>query len=131
MAIQQKTFFKDLPLSFAINPITKDISFAKNEDAVKKSLLNLLRSSTGTRPFRPDFGINLDRYLFEPADYETEVNINKEIADAITRFEPRVQLVSIESNVVNDVGIEITIRYFVAGFPSEQTLETTITTRVK
>lgn len=127
----EQIFFKDLPLAFNKNPITKDISFAKNEEAVKKSLLNLLRTPLGTRPFRPDFGVNLSRYLFEPADYDTEVSINKEIAEAITRFEPRVQLVSIESKLENDVGIKVTVTYYVVGFPQQQTIETTITTRVK
>jgi phage baseplate assembly protein W len=127
----EQIFFKDLPLAFNVNPITKDVSFAKNEDAVKKSLLNLLRTPLGTRPFRPDFGVNLSRYLFEPADYDTEVSINKEIADAILRFEPRVQLISIDSRLDSDVGIKVTVTYYVVGFPQQQTIETTITTRVK
>lgn len=132
MATQQKTFFKDLPLSFAINPITKDVSFAKNDDAVKKALLNLLKTPVGSRPFRPDFGVDLERYLFEPADYDTEVNINRDISEAIRRFEPRVQLVSIESSANSETNsIEITIRYFVVGIPQQQTLQTSITTRVK
>jgi phage baseplate assembly protein W len=127
----EQIFFKDLPLAFNVNPITKDVSFAKNEDAVKKSLLNLLRTPLGTRPFRPDFGVNLSRYLFEPADYETEVNINKEVAEAIKRFEPRVQLISIESKIEENTGIKISIAYYIVGFSQQQIVETTITTRVK
>lgn len=127
----EQIFFKDLPLAFNKNPITKDISFAKNEEAVKKSLLNLLRTPKGTRPFRPDFGVDLIRYLFEPADYNTEVNVNKEVADAIRKFEPRVQLISIESTIKEDTGIQIRIAYFVVGFSQQQIIETNITTRVK
>jgi phage baseplate assembly protein W len=125
-----QTIFKDFPLSFRLNPITKDIPLSKNEDAVKKALLNLLKTQKGTRPFRPDFGINLQRYLFEPADYETEVQINDEIARAIQLFEPRVQVVEIESIIDNSVGIKVSIKYIVKGVPKEQILETTISNRV-
>lgn len=132
MATQQKTFFKDLSVSFNVNPITKDISFVKNDGAVKKALLNLLRTPRGTRPFRPDYGVDLQKYLFEPTDYDTEVSINRDIAEAIQKFEPRVQLISIES-VANEEtnSIDVTIEYFVVGVPQQQTLQTSITTRVK
>ena len=128
---QEQVFFKDLPLSFTVHPVTKDISMVKNEEAVKSALRNLLKTPQGTRPFRPDYGVNLLRYLFEPATYATEVSINKEIAEAIQRFEPRVQLIAIESKVKENAGIDVTIEYTVSGFQRPQVLETTITTRLR
>lgn len=128
---QEQVFFKDLPLSFTVHPVTKDISMVKNEEAVKSALRNLLKTPQGTRPFRPDYGVNLLRYLFEPATYDTEVSINKEIAEAIQRFEPRVQLIAIESKVKENEGIDVTIQYTVTGFQRPQVLETTITTRLR
>jgi predicted component of type VI protein secretion system len=70
--------------------------------------------------------------LFEPTDYDTEVSINRDIAEAIQKFEPRVQLISIES-IANEENnsIDVTIEYFVVGVPQQQTLQTSITTRVK
>lgn len=128
---QEQVFFKDLPLSFTVHPVTKDISMVKNEEAVKSALRNLLKTPQGTRPFRPDYGVNLLRYLFEPATYATEVSINKEIAEAIQRFEPRVQLIAIESKVKENEGIDVTVQYIVTGFQRPQVLETTITTRLR
>jgi phage baseplate assembly protein W len=86
----------------------------------------LLRSPVGNRPFDPDYGVNLQRYLFEPADALTENEINEDIAYAIKTFEPRVELVSITSEMV-EYGVNITITYFVKNVPELQTLETTIT----
>lgn len=128
---KEQVFFKDLSLSFTVHPVTKDISIVKNEEAVKGALRNLLKTPLGTRPFRPDYGVNLLRYLFEPATYDTEVSINKEIAEAIQRFEPRVQLIAIESKVKENAGIDVTIEYTVSGFQRPQVLETTITTRLR
>lgn len=127
----EQVFFKDVPLIFRVNPVTNDLSLAKNEDAVKKALINLLRTKIGTRPFRPTFGVDLDRYLFENADYDTEIEINKEIARAIREHEPRVQLISIESTLNEQNGIKVVITYRVTGFNRVQTVETTVTTRVK
>lgn len=127
----EQVFFKDVPLIFRVNPVTNDLSLAKNEDAVKKALINLLRTKVGTRPFRPNFGVDLDRYLFETIDFETELEINKEIARAIREHEPRVQLITIDSNIDAQNGIKVVITYRVTGFSRVQTVETTVTTRVK
>jgi phage baseplate assembly protein W len=127
----EQVFFKDVPLIFRVNPVTNDLSLAKNEDAVKKALINLLRTKVGTRPFRPNFGVDLDRYLFETINFETELEINKEIARAIREHEPRVQLITIDSNIDEQNGIKVVITYRVTGFSRVQTVETTVTTRVK
>jgi phage baseplate assembly protein W len=127
----EQVFFKDVPLIFRVNPVTNDLSLAKNEDAVKKALINLLRTKVGTRPFRPNFGVDLDRYLFETINFETELEINKEIARAIREHEPRVQLITIDSNIDSQNGIKVVITYRVTGFSRVQTVETTVTTRVK
>jgi phage baseplate assembly protein W len=132
MAIKTKeqVFFKDIPLAFRINPVTKDISFAKNEDAIKKSLINLLKTKLGTRPFRPDYGVDLDQFLFDVPEYETEININKEIGRAIEEHEPRVQLVAIDSTIQEDSSVKVVIEYTLESFSRVQTIETTVTTRV-
>lgn len=120
------SYFSDIPLSFIPNPITGDISPVGEEKAVKGALLNLLRSPAGQRPFDPDYGTNIEKFLFEPADPLTESQINEDVAYAISKFEPRVELVSIESVIVEQ-GVEITITYYVKNIPGLQTLETTVT----
>jgi phage baseplate assembly protein W len=116
------TFFSDLPLSLTVNPITGDISTARNESAVKKSLINLLKTPVGTKPFLLDYGTRLQDYLFEPADIETELAINDEIAETIKKFEPRVELVAIESSI-QDSGIQIRVDYYVVNVSEPQSLE--------
>lgn len=119
-------FFSDLPLSFKINPITGYIPPARNETSVKKALINLIKTPVGTHPFAPEYGTRAYDYLFEPADRETELRLNEEIAQAIERFEPRVKLVAIESNM-NENGVEIIIEYYVVNVPDLQQLQTVIT----
>jgi phage baseplate assembly protein W len=119
-------FFSDLPLNFIANPITLDIPILKNENAIKRALLNLIKTPVGTRPFRPDYGTRIYNYLFENADPSTEVEINEELAREIQKYEPRVTLISIESDVVDRVGISLKIAYYAQNSPVPQTLETVI-----
>jgi len=118
--------FSDLSLSFKINPITGDIPPARNESAVKKSLINLIKTPVGTRPFAPEYGSRVYDYLFEPADTQTELRLNDDLAQCIERFEPRAKIVAIETSM-KDNGIEIKVEYYVVNVPALQQLETVIT----
>ncbi len=118
--------FSDLPLSFKVNPITGDVPPARNESAVKKSLINLIRTPVGTRPFAPEYGSRVYDYLFEPADTQTELRLNDDIAQCIERFEPRAKVVAIETSMKEN-GIEIKVEYYVVNVPILQQLETVIT----
>lgn len=119
-------FFSDLPLSLKVNPFTKAVPIARNETAVKKSLINLIRTSVGSRPFAPEYGTRLFDFLFEPADAETELKINEDIAQAIERFEQRAKVVAIETKMLEN-SIEIIVEYYVVNVPNLQNLETVIT----
>jgi phage baseplate assembly protein W len=119
-------FFKDLPLNITPNPVTGDIPIATNEMAVKKSLINLLRTPIGSRPFNPEYGTRLYEFLFNQADTESESDINNELNDVITKYEPRVKIISITTNI-EDYGIDVSIDYYVVNIRGIQTLSTTIT----
>ena len=119
--------YKDLSLNLTPNPVTGDTPPATNENAVKKALINLIRTPLGTKPFSPEYGTRLYDFLFRPADAETESEINDELNQCITKFEPRVTITSITTDMSGD-GIEIQLNYYVTNVSSTpQTLTTTIT----
>jgi len=106
-------YYKDLSLNFTPNPVTGSITTLKDAAAVKGALLNLLRTPIGTKPFDPAYGTTLDTFLFKPRDAETENEINDEINRCIEKFETRVKVVSITTDMSSDNSIEITINYLV------------------
>ena len=119
--------YKDLSLNLTANPVTGDTPPATNENAVKKALINLIKTTLGTKPFSPEYGTRLYDFLFGPADAQTESEINDELNQCITKFEPRVTVVSITTDMSND-GIEIQLNYYVTNVSTApQTLTTTIT----
>jgi uncharacterized protein len=117
--------YSDVSLSFVQNPLSGDVRPVKDEVAVKNALLNLIRTPVGTRPSNLDYGTRISEYLFAPADNQTEVELNEEVASSIERFEPRVMLVSVESNIL-DYGVEIIVEYYVKNFKDKQVLRTVI-----
>ena len=51
--ISDKNYFSDLDLNFQRNPITKDVAMKLNEEAVKRSLKNLILLKRYEKPFHP------------------------------------------------------------------------------
>ena len=82
--------FKDINLSFNAHPVTKDITVLKNENAIKRSVRNIVNTIPRERFFNPTLGSDVRSRLFNFVDYGTASVIQKQIQIAIENFEPRV-----------------------------------------
>ncbi len=82
--------FKDINLSFNAHPVTKDITVLKNENAIKRSVRNIVNTIPRERFFNPELGSDVRSSLFNFVDYGTASVIEKQIQIAIENFEPRV-----------------------------------------
>ncbi len=108
--------FKDISLAFLRHPVTKDIGVLRNEDAIKKSVTNLVRTRIGERFFNPLLGSNVENYLFSLFESGLEDSLGQEIRTVLKNFEPRISLTSINaSSVPDEHEIEITIVYDIIG----------------
>ena len=91
MAIERiSRAFKDINLSFSAHPVTKDITVLKNENAIKRSVRNIVNTIPRERFFNPELGSDVRSSLFNFVDYGTASVIQKQIQIAIENFEPRV-----------------------------------------
>lgn len=59
---------------------------------IYQSIHNILNTEKGERLFLPDFGVNLEQYLFELLTWETEQEVYLEIHNALEKYEPRIQI---------------------------------------
>ena len=84
--------FKDLSMSFQANPLTKDLIALKNQNAIARSLKNIVFTLPGEKFFNPEFGSRITASLFENINDVTASIIVDEIINSIERFEPRVEL---------------------------------------
>ena len=71
--------FKDINLSFNAHPVTKDITVLKNENAIKRSVRNIVNTIPRERFFNPELGSDVRSSLFNFVDYGKASVIEKQI----------------------------------------------------
>jgi len=91
----RNTEYSDVDFSFRVIPVSNALALKKNEEAVKQSVINILSTNRGERPFLPYFGANIRSYLFENIDSVTEGLVEEEIRTALVNYEPRVRVTNI------------------------------------
>ena len=88
--------FKDLSMTFQANPLNADLIGIKNENAISRSLRNIVMTLPGGKPFNEGFGSKVSGLLFENVDDITAAVITDEITESIENYEPRVSLKNVE-----------------------------------
>ena len=111
--------FKDISLSFKRHPVTNDVLTLKNEDAIKRSVQNLVRIKLGEIFFDNDFGTRITGSLFELATDDYVDPIKSEIETTISNHEPRVKLTDVVvQNYPDRNCLDITLNYDIIGLSS-------------
>jgi len=110
----RKPTYSDLDLDFIAHPTTGDIVIKKGEDAIKRSVRNLILTNFYDRPFRSYIGSNALKLLFENANSITATLLKDAIREVIENYEPRVKLTDIDLNFDYDNnGYNVTMRYII------------------
>lgn len=126
--IQPNIIYSDFLFDFSRHPATNDLLRATNEKAVVNSVKKILRTNHYEVPYRPLFGANLYRYLFEPFTRFTINEMEDTIRDAITRWEPRVAIQDINIGGNPDGNsIDISLTVSILNAPNPITINTTLT----
>ena len=108
--------FKDISLSFKRHPVTNDILALKNEDAIKRSVQNLVRTIRGEVFFNELLGTRISGSLFELANDDYIEPMKTQIETVISNFEPRVRLTNVDFKTFPDENaIDVTINYDIIG----------------
>ena len=108
--------FKDISMTFQANPLNDDLIAIKNENAIARSVKNIVFTLPGEKFFNPTFGSRISRTLFENIDDITASVIVDEIKESIRNYEPRVELLDVEAfpNFDNNQ-FDVTIVYEIIG----------------
>tara|TARA_B100000073_G_C23599535_1_gene519795 strand:- start:20 stop:418 length:399 start_codon:yes stop_codon:yes gene_type:complete len=115
--------FKDISLSFDKHPVTNDILVLKNEDAIKRSVRNIVNTVPSERFFNPIFGSDVKVSLFDFVDFGTASILEKQIQVAIENYEPRINNLFVDVNPKPDQNeFEITVSFNIIGqeVPAQQ-----------
>ena len=111
--------FKDINLSFKRHPVTNDVLTVSNEDAIKRSVKNIIFTILGEKPFIPLFGSVINESLFDLNTNLSEIRITDEIKSSLLNYEPRIDNVEVTVQVSPDRNeMNCTVQYDIVGIPS-------------
>ena len=115
--------FKDISLSFEPHPVTKDLQVLKNENAIRRSVRNIVETIPTERFFNSLLGSDVRSSLFEFVDFGTASTIQDQIQVAIENFEERVENLIVEVDPVpDDNTFNVTVIFDIIGqeFPTQE-----------
>ena len=111
--------FKDINLSFKRHPVTNDVVTIRNEDAIKRSVRNIIFTIIGEKPFQPLFGSVVNQALFDLTTEYDEILIRDEIKSSILKFEPRISNLRVTTTVYpNSNELNCVVQYDIVGLPA-------------
>ena len=115
--------FRDISMTFQRHPLNDDVIALKNEQAIARSVRNIVFTVPGDKFFNEDFGSRVSESLFENIDNISANLIKQEIKQSITAYEPRVILLSVEVNPEfdnNEFNVKITYKIVGADVPPQE-----------
>lgn len=116
--------YSDIDFTFTKKPVTADVALSFDEQAVIRSIRNLLSTNHYERPFNPDLGANLNALLFEPISPLASSALETEITNTIKNYEPRASIQSVSVTSQPDYNAyNVTLSFFI----ENATLPTTVT----
>jgi phage baseplate assembly protein W len=108
--------FKDISMSFQYNPLNNDLIALKNETAIARSVRNIVFTLPGEKFFDSNFGSRISNSLFENVDEISASIIRDEIRNSITNYEPRVELIDVQTTPDYDnASFDVLIQYRIIG----------------
>ena len=111
--------FKDIHLSFKRHPVTNDVVTIRDEDAIKRSVRNIIFTILGEKPFEPEFGSVINNSLFELNTSMNEMRVSDEIKQSLINYEPRIQYIKVTTSIYPDSNeLNFTVQYDIVGIPA-------------
>ena len=111
--------FKDINLSFKRHPVTNDVVTIRDEDAIKRSVRNIIFTILGEKPFEPEFGSVINDSLFELNTSLNEMKVSDEIKQSLLNFEPRIDNIRVTVSIYPDSNeLNCAVQYDIVGIPA-------------
>ena len=108
--------FKDINLSFKRHPVTNDVVTIRNEDAIKRSVRNIIFTILGEKPFEPNFGSVINESLFDLNTNLNEIRVSDEIKQSLLNFEPRIDDIKVDVSIYPESNeLNCTVQYDIVG----------------
>ena len=99
-------FYKDLSLDFTPHPVSGDVRPIVDDLAIRRSIINLISTPKGKKPFYPEYGCTISSYLFSNPDVFTKSSMADSVYEALTSYESRIDIIEIEPTQLSGATIK-------------------------
>ena len=111
--------FKDINLSFKRHPVTNDLVTISDEDAIKRSVRNIIFTILGEKPFQPRFGSVINDSLFELNTNLSAISVSDDIKASLDNHESRIVNIDVSVSIFSDTNeMSCTVQYDIVGIPA-------------
>jgi phage baseplate assembly protein W len=105
--------YSDFLANLNPHPDNKQLVLNKNEDAIVRSIRNLLLTDKFERPFQPTIGSKLKSFLFENISPQVTKALENDIRQTIEDHEPRARLLNIVISPIEEKNLYVvTITFY-------------------
>lgn len=73
------------------------IAQARHEQRIEEAIVIILSTAPGERPMLPEFGCGIHTTLFAPNDVRNIALVVHQVRQALTRFEPRIDVLDVHA----------------------------------
>jgi phage baseplate assembly protein W len=122
--MKTKSRYSDIDIDFGKNKFTKDLSIARNLQAIQQSVLSIILTSPGEKPFNPGFGVGIYNLLFEILTDTDVAILGNSMQKQLEIFEPRVTFESVKIDDSVPFFLDITLNYIVNTITDEPVPQT-------
>lgn len=114
---------RGLAFPFQVNP-RGEIALVDGTRDIEQSIRIILGTRPGERVMRPEFGCRAQELLFEPRDAATESLLQTYVMEALTRWEPRIEVtgVNVYVNEESDSALFAEVLYYIKATHDERSI---------
>lgn len=126
--------YSDFDINFSKNSFTGDVAIRREANSVKQSIMNLLLTRKGERPFNPSYGVGIGDILFENfGDVIILPKLNRDIEEHIDAFEPRAtfDFLELDDGLIDSNTVSLTVHYFILNYRRQPEQEDSLTIGIK
>ena len=88
----------------------------RDEDAIKKSVKNIIFTILGEKPFEPNFGSIVNQSLFELNTTLNQIRVADDIKASLKNYEPRISDIRVSVTIAPDTNeMNCTVQYEIVG----------------
>lgn len=122
MAIRKDFLGRGWAFPFHFDPASGRVALSEYEENIRQNITIILGTRPGERQMLPNFGCRVHEYLFAPATQSNAHMVGHHVREALERWEPRIEVVSVKSRAEAAGALRIDVEYKITSTNAVQNL---------